>query len=170
MDIQDAHLLWDRFAEEHSRLRHRIRAARDAADLSMFAEYLAGAYLLSEGHRILKAEYWGDRIMSSRRRDKAKTCDFEALANGTQATLFVEVKHVVASSVDCPDYSSFIRSAHLKGARCLVVVRFTHDVESASRILVEDIEASRWEAWISRKNILKYRRNGLVSFVVLTLS
>ncbi|MGB0369701.1 MAG: hypothetical protein ACPGN3_00020 [Opitutales bacterium] len=170
MKIETAHQAWAEFIASHPEHALRVRSAGAGDDLSLFAEYLAGAYLLSDGHSLLKAEFFRDRVLSPRRRDRAKTCDFETAAAPGQASLFVEVKHTSEDLSTGSDFSSFLKSAYLKGARCLVVVSFPENARGLSQIAIEEIEGAGWSAWLSSKQILKFRRNGLVRLVVLTIS
>ena len=168
ISLVSAHSLWDTYTLEVPKSNHCILKAGNPRDLSLFAEYLAGAYFLSLGLALRKVEFFGDRIRSPRRRDRAKTCDFEVIERASDTNIFIEVKHVVGTSNTT--LASFLRNAHLKGARWLTVVRFEGIVDDASQIRVREKGPADWSVWISAKQVLKFRRNGLVRMLELVVS
>ena len=171
MDLATAHRLWDAWTAAYPQRAHKVKKANNPADPSLYAEYLAGAFLLGEQAEIDGCEFFGDRVLSPRRRDRSKTCDFVlSFPEAESSPVFVEVKHRALADGEALDYASFLKSAHLKGARWLVLVIYRTEPHLARELVVEEIEASAWSEYVSAKQVLKFRRNGLVRLLSLTIS
>ena len=165
MDFSEVNHTWEILHPNAHKTGPQLQRALGKHDQSLIAEFAAGAWLVSQGYALEKSELVGDRVQSPRRRDRSKTCDFELIKAGEKSPIYVEVKHMLGEGT----LKSFLQSAHLKGARWLVVVVFEKD-NTPREIRAEDLPKESWSEHAVPKQILKYRRNGLVKVMMLHLS
>ena len=173
MDFSEIKHFWEVQYSGARKTGPQFQRAIAKRDLSLLAEFAAGAWLAFQGLELQLSELAGERVMSPRRRDRSKTCDFAAVAaNGEKASpTFVEVKNLVcADSSERPQIKQFLQSAHLKGARWLIVLLSAPDLAQPAQLQAEELPKEAWQDHATPKQILKYRRNGLVKVTWLTLS
>lgn len=167
--------LWEALTAAHSediQRSHRILKARENTEGSLYVEGLVCAWLYSMGYQVDAAEMWGDRILSSRRRDRNKTCDFRVLKSGK--IIDVEVKHGWmldgGSATDFEGIDSFLKSALAKGARWLCVGILERPVSQLTSLSAVEVAPEDWTRWVPPKRALAMRRNGLTRLTILQIS
>ena len=171
MNFSDVEKYWGHERIDSQKTGPQFQRALAKHDLSLLAEFAVGAWLASCNYRLEKAELCGDRVMSPRRQNRAKTCDFEITLHAEPSSLpvFVEVKHTVSRDTHV-DLKAFFQSAYLKGARWLVVVIYSEDLRLPATLSASELSKEKWSQYVSDKQVLKYRRNGLVKVTLLNLS
>ena len=170
MEFMQTWYTWENAFPERPWLKQRLERALEKGDLSLVAEFIAGAWLVEQGYILKRAELAKDRVLSPRRCEPAKTCDFEITQGESSARRFVEVKHTDPLRADELSLKSFAQSAHLKGANWLIVVCSENSSSRFELVKSRVVEKSEWSGFLPEKQLLKYCRNGFTKIEFLHVS